>query len=127
MICDDVFIRHVVVSHLFVCTVCLNGNRLSIIGSTNRNIMRTVHDLENMISDKPELLSIPLRMAERLCEVWKEWSFNWMREGTNGQASIDVPDDVLKFLFSLPGDGDTYYDINQPVIDEQGYIEILRV
>ena len=50
-----------------------------------------------------------------------------MREGTNGQASIDVPDDVLKFLFSLPGDGDTYYDINQPVIDEQGYIEILRV
>lgn len=127
MICDDVFIRHVVVSHLFVCTVCLNGNRLSTLGSTNRNIMRTVHDLKNMISDRPELLSIPLRMAERLCEVWKEWSFNWMREGTNGQASIDVPDDVLKFLFSLPGDGDTYYDINQPVIDEQGYIEILRV
>ena len=66
-------------------------------------------------------------MAKKLCEVWKEWSFNWLREGTDGQASIDIPDDVLQFLFSLPGDGDTYYDINQPVIDEQDYIEILQV
>lgn len=121
MICDDIFIRHVVVSDLFVCTVCLNGNQLSILGSAMRNIMKTVYDLEDLILIAPGSLSIPLHMAKRLCEVWKEWNFNWLRKG------VEVPNDVIEFLFSLPGEGDSYEDINPPVINEQDFISILRV
>lgn len=122
---DDVFIRLVPVAELFVCSVCLNGDQLSILGSTNKNIMKTVHDLDNLISNLPETLKIPLHTARKLCEVWNKWSFHWLRK--DEQASMKVPDDVIEFLFSLPGEGNSYEDINPPVINEQEFVSILQV
>lgn len=43
------------------------------------------------------------------------------------QASMKVPDDVIEFLFSLPGEGNSYEDINPPVINEQEFVSILQV
>ena len=43
----------------------------------------------------------------------------WLKE--------EVPEDVLEWLFSLPGDGNTYLDIYQPEIDEQAFMTVLSV
>lgn len=43
----------------------------------------------------------------------------WLKE--------EVPSDVLEWLFSLPGEGDTFYDIFTPTIDYEDFKSILNL
>lgn len=73
----------------------------------------TAEELRNFYESACKMLE----SIDLLIDDGYKYGSAWLKE--------EVPIDVLKWLFSLPGAGHTFYDINPPKISEQEFYAII--